>query len=143
MANTVYDELLRSCFGNETHSRIDLASDTILAVLLNGHTIDATDVDYGDIIADEYVGSGYTAGGMTLASPTLNLASNTNTWDAADTTWATATISATHLAFRKQGTSTGDSPLICIFDFGGTESSTDNNFTAQYNASGILTAAQG
>jgi hypothetical protein len=103
---------------------VDLDSDTIkLALYTSSYTpTQATDDFRDDLGANEATGgSGYTAGGFTLASKTLAATSLTLNWDAADITQA---ITGGPFAFRygvyyksRGGASSADE-IVGYVDFG-------------------------
>lgn len=105
---------------------------------------------YGDVSAHEVNVAdpgrivGYSAGGQALSASVAFATDNTNdrgTFDAADLTWASSTISARYaiiLKIRNSGTNKELDNLVAYIDFGSTQSSSNGNFTLQWNASGIL-----
>ena len=122
------------------NKEIDLGSDTIKVMLCtSSYTPDQDTHDYKDDVTNEVSGAGYTAGGATLGSVTVTYTagSNTITFDAADTTWSSATITARY-AVVYDDTATND-PLLLYVDFGADVTSTGGNFTITWNASGIAT----
>lgn len=125
------------------NAEIDWDTHTIKVALLTNAYSPAQDThDYfNDVSANEVTGTGYTAGGATLASKTVNYTagSNTQTFDAADVTWSTSTITARYaVVYRDSGTAS-TSPLIGYVDFGADVSSTAGNFTITWHANGIFT----
>ncbi len=96
--------------------------------------------DYWDDCTNEISGAGYTAGGATLGTKTNTVATTITTFDAADTSWTTATITDARYAviYYDSGTD-GTSLLIGYIDFGGNVSCTAGTFTITWNASGIFT----
>lgn len=120
---------------------IDMDTDTIKCALVTSTyspNID-THVFWSDV-TNEVSGTGYTAGGATLASVTVTQ-DNTNdrgVVDAADVTWSTATITARAAVLYKSTGTSSTSPLICYIDFGSDQSSSGGNFVIQWNASGIF-----
>lgn len=103
---------------------VDLDTDTIKLILLTSTRapVQATDAFRSDLGANEASGgSGYPAGGFTLASATVALSSLTMNWDAADISQA---ITGGPFAFRyaayykaRGGASSADE-LIGYVDFG-------------------------
>lgn len=90
-------------------------------------------------LSGETSGTGYTAGGVALASKTATYAagSNTLTLSCANLVWATATITARYLVFYMDtGTST-TSALIAYVDFGSDVTSTGGSFTYPVPVAGI------
>ncbi|AXN53623.1 hypothetical protein HOT82_gp061 [Gordonia phage Ronaldo] len=121
---------------------VDLNSDTIKVML----TTSAPDQDawqFKSSVTGEVTGTGYTAGGATVASPTFSYNTSTNVWmfDGADVTWSSSTITANYAVFYDSTPATDATrPLICYWDFGGAQSSSSGNFTLSFSASGIVTA---
>jgi hypothetical protein len=115
---------------------VDLDNDTFKCALLdNSHSFSASDSTWADISANEISGTGYTAGGATLASLTIAVASNIARWDAADVSWTTATFSAYHAVIYD--TSNSDS-LVCSIDLGGEQSVVAGTFSIEWSSGGIL-----
>lgn len=86
-------------------------------------------------------GGGYTTGGETLTSTELTVASGIVTWDAADVSWTSSTISnamAAVLYFARGGASSADE-LILLSDFVTAVSTTNGTLAVQWHASGIAT----
>lgn len=89
----------------------------------------------------------WTAGGRTLASKTLNVASNVFTFDAADTSGAgNVTISNAYGCLVYDNTITAGTggvakQGVCFNSFGGAQSVTAGTFTIVWNASGIFNAS--
>ncbi len=127
---------------------IDLENDTIkLMLLTNSHTTDqATQEFISSVSANQASvsggGSGYTAGGATLASKTVtaNTGLNRTIFDCADITFAVSggTLTARYAAIYKDTGTPGTSPIIQIIDFGTDKSATDANFLIQINANGLF-----
>lgn len=120
---------------------IDLDTDTIkVALVTSSYTLDV-DHDFFDDITNEVSGTGYTAGGATLASADVTT-DNTNdraVFDAADASWSTATITNARAAIVYKSTGTAStSALIAYIDFGSNYSSTGGTFLITWHANGIL-----
>ena len=102
-------------------------------------TFDKNTTTYTSLSTDEVTGTGYTAGGATLSGFTVTLSTDTASLDFADASWAASTISAAG-AMLYNDTATGhgsvSKPVIAIFDFGGTISSTAGTFTVTIPSSG-------
>ncbi len=111
-------------------------------LLTNANAPDQDSDDYiSDLDGDEVSGTGYTADGQALASYTQATSTNVCTFDAANTTWGTSTITAQFaVVFYNTGTNT-NSPVMCWVDFGQDEESSSGDFTIAWNASGIATIA--
>src|SRR5689334_12884037 len=105
---------------------VNLTSDTIKVMLCTSSYVpDQDNHVYKDVsVTNEVTGTGYTAGGATLASKTLNYTGATNiiAFDAADTTWAASTITARY-AVIYDDTPASNKPLLAYVDFGADQSS--------------------
>lgn len=135
MASGIYNRLKANLMNKE----VDLESDTIKVALLdNSHSFSATDNTWSDVSANETSGTGYTAGGATLANKSVTQAATTK-WDADDTSWTSATFSCYHGVIYDDTVATDD--LICSLDFGGEQQVTASTLTIQWDANGIITLA--
>lgn len=124
----------------------DLVNDTIKITLHTGYTpnIDSHQV-WADVSSTEYgTGSGYTAGGKTLASKTVTQ-DNTNdrmAFDAADVTWtalgALSPATPSHAIIWNDTPSSPADPLIGYIELGSTATN-GGDYTIQFNANGIFT----
>ena len=124
------------------NGEVDWDTNTIkVALTTSSYTPNQDTHDYFDDITNQVVGTGYTAGGATLASKTVNYDSGTNvtTFDAADVTWSTSTITARYAIIYRDTGVTSTSPLIGYVDFDADVVSSGGDFTIQWNASGIFT----
>ncbi len=127
---------------NIMNGGIDLDGDTIKVMLLDDtHTQDQDAHEFiDDVSANEVSGTGYTAGGAAIGSKTVSQdnTDNEGVFDGADVTWSGSTITARYAAIYKDTGTPSTSPLIAILDFGENKSSSNGNFTIQWNAEGIL-----
>lgn len=93
-------------------------------------------------IVTEISGTGYTAGGATVASPTFTAGGTNNsvtTWTSGtNPSWTTSTFTANQAVFYESSAST--TQLICFWDFGGAVTVTASTFTLTISGSGLLTA---
>lgn len=125
------------------NKEIDWDSDTIkVALATSTYTPNQDTHDYFNDITNEVTGTGYTAGGATLGSKTVNYTSGTNTqaFDAADTSWTTSTITARYaIIYDATPGTAATNPLIGYVDFGADVSSTAGTFTITWDAAGIFT----
>jgi hypothetical protein len=125
------------------NKEIDLDSDTLKVMLCtSSYTPDQDAHIYKSAVTNEVTGTGYTAGGATLASVTVgyNAATNTFTLDSADPSWANSTITARYAVFYDDTPSTSATkPLIAYWDFGADVSSSGGPFTLTIDAAGIAT----
>jgi len=88
---------------------------------------------------NEASGTGYTANGAALASPTCAASLNVITLNGTDLTWASSTITARYAVIYYKAGTDATSALIIYVDFGQDESSSNGDFTLDWNASGIAT----
>lgn len=104
----------------------------------------ATTVDtYAEITSQVANGGGYTTGGATLTSVTVNVSGGTVTIDAADVSW-NGTIEAKYAVLYSD--TAGSKDILGYVDLNtasgsSTVSSTAADFTISWNASGIFTLA--
>lgn len=94
------------------------------------------------ISTSEVTATGWTAGGLALASVTSTFATNVYTFDAADRAGGTSdTVSAAFgcLIFDNTVTAPVGKQAWCYLAFGGTNSVTAGTFTVVFNPSGIMT----
>jgi len=98
--------------------------------------------DWTSNVAAEITGTGYSAGGATVSSPTFTAGGSNNTvatWtSASNPQWTSSTFTANQAIFYESSASTYQ--LICFWDFGGSVSVSAGTFTLSINASGLLTA---
>lgn len=137
MADTIYNSFKRDIM----NGGIDLDTDTIkVALVTSTYTVDQDVHDNFDDITNEVVGTGYTAGGATLASVTVTVdnTDNEGVFDAADVTWSTSTITARGAVVYKSTGTASTSKLICFLDFTSDKTSTAGDFVIQWGAEGIL-----
>jgi hypothetical protein len=124
-------------------SPIDVLSDTINLTL---HTatytpVQATDALFATATNELSTAGGYTAGGTALASKTYTLASLTSTFDAADVTWTSTSITFRHGILHDDTVANVVKPLIGYVDTGGNQTTSSVDVVFQWNASGIFTFA--
>ena len=106
----------------------------------------STHTVYADLTNELSTANGYTNGGATLGTVTLNRSGGTVTFDAADTTWTASggSIVARYAVIRASGTlNTRVDPLVAYILLDTTPAdvtaTTGNPLTLTWNASGILT----
>jgi hypothetical protein len=138
MASKLYGNFLLKALNKE----VDFDSDTIkVALLTSSYTPNQDTHDYfNDVSTYEVTGTGYTAGGITLASKTATYDSGTNVivLDAADVTWSSSTITARYAVVYDSTGTASTSALIGYVDFGSDQSSTNGNFTITWDSTGIV-----
>lgn len=144
MASFIYNKFKELTLKGGTSFPVDFDSDTIkVALATSSYTPDADAHDYFNDITNEVSGTGYTAGGATLASPTVTLDTTNDRvdFDAADTQWTSSTITARYAVIYKSTGTASTSPLIALIDFGSDQISSNGTFSIQWSASGILRLA--
>ena len=119
---------------------MDLLSDTIKLTL---HTStytpnQTTNTVKTDATNELTTAGGYTALGQTLASKTYAVSSLVTTFDAADVTWTTVTITHRIGVLWDDTPTTPADPLIGYVDTGGDQTNNATDLTYQWNASGIF-----
>ncbi len=124
------------------NKEIDYLADTIKVMLTTLTYVPNQDThDYKDDVTNEVTGTGYTAGGETLASKTVTYtaATNKHVLDAADVTWSASTITA-RIAVIYDSTPATDAtrPLMGYQDFITDKSSDAGDFTIQWDAAGLI-----
>lgn len=135
----VYGGFLQSLANKE----IDLDSDTLKVMLCTSTYAPNQDTHrYKSSVTNEVTGTGYTATGATLTSVAVTYTAGTNTLmlDAADTSWASSTITARYaVVYDSTPATDATRPLICYIDFGADVSSSAAAFTITWDAAGIVT----
>ena len=107
----------------------DFENDTFkMALYTSSATLGASTTAY--TVTNEVSGTGYTAGGQDLDSPTVTLSGTTAFVDFADETWAGASITARG-ALIYNSTAAGN-PAVAVFDFGADKTSTAGDFVVQF-----------
>jgi hypothetical protein len=120
---------------------IDLDTDTIkVALVTSSYTPDQDAHVFFSSVTNEVSGTGYTAGGATLANKavTQDNTDNEGVFDADDVSWTSSTITARGAVVYKSTGTASTSPLICYIDFGADKVSTNGTFSIQWNTEGIL-----
>lgn len=137
MADVIYNSFKKKIMDGS----IDLDTDTIkVALVTSTYTPDQDAHDFFDDVTNEVVGTGYTAGGASLANKavTADNTDNEGVFDADDVAWTTSTITARGAVLYKSTGTASTSALIAYLDFGSDKISTAGTFTIQWNAEGIL-----
>jgi hypothetical protein len=106
-----------------------------VALLTNAFAyVTGTHILYADL-TNEVVGTGYTAGGATLAGRAIAYVDTTNAnIDATDVQWTTATFIARYAVVYE----TTGGKIRAIYDFGADKTVTGGTFTIQWSASGLM-----
>lgn len=111
----------------------EMDADTFnIALYTSSATHGASTTDY--TTTNEVSGTGYSAGGQALNSPTVTLSGTTAFVDFADETFSTATITAASALIYNTTTDggTGTTDAVCVLDFGGDKTSTNGDFVIQF-----------
>ncbi len=141
MATTkTYGSLIAKAFNKE----VDFDSDTIKVALLSSSYTPNQDTDdyWNDVSSYEVTGTGYTAGGATLANKAVTYTSGTNVtkFDADDVSWTSSTITARYAVIYDASPATDSTkPLIGYVDFGSNQSSSSGTFSIVWDSAGIFT----
>jgi hypothetical protein len=103
----------------------DMDADTFkMALYTSSATLGATTTVYS--ATNEVSGTGYTAGGATITSPTVTLSGTTAFFDCADVTWTTATLTARGAVIYN---SSKANRTVLVLDFGSDKTSTAGDFS--------------
>ncbi|MBA7583322.1 hypothetical protein ES708_25264 [subsurface metagenome] len=86
-----------------------------------------------DAVCTEVSGTGYTAGGATLANKAVTEATRVTKFDADDVEWTSSTLTAMYAVLYETEN------LLIWVDFSENKSSENGTFKIQWNASGIFT----
>lgn len=141
MATTkTYGSLISKAFNKE----IDFDTDTIkVALVSSSYTPNQDTHDYWDDVSTyEVTGTGYTAGGATLAnkSVTYTGATNVTKFDADDVSWTSSTITARYAVIYNDSPATAATKtLVGYVDFGSDQSSSSGTFSIVWDSAGIFT----
>jgi hypothetical protein len=136
MADVVFDNFKK----NIMNGNIDLDTNTIkVALVTSSYTPTQATHEFFNQVTNEVSGTGYTAGGATLASAAVSASEGKGVFDANDVTWANSTITARGAVIYKDTGASTTSPIIAYIDFGSDKVSSGGDFKITWNASGILT----
>jgi len=136
MVDAIYDSFAEDVAKNN----IDLDTDTFYIMLVTSSYTQSDAHSKRSNITNEVTGTGYTAGGKTIGTPTVTKSGNITTFDAPDVTWATSTITARGaVIYKSRGGASSADELVCFLDFLSDKTSTAGDFTVSFNASGIIT----
>ena len=121
---------------------INFDTDALKVMLVTSTYVPDIDLhDFRDDVTNEVVGTGYVAGGKSLAN-NVTAQDNANdraTVDGDDIQWAASTITAAGAVIYKDVGSAATDPVIGYLDFGGDIVSVNGNFDINWNAIGFLT----
>jgi len=116
------------------------AEDNKVLLVTDTEAPDFTLHDFRNDILAEVAGTGYTAGGVALTATEITLAAGLLTFDAADVSWASSTITGAMAAvhYFNVGTAATDA-LGLLSDFVTAVSTTNGTLTVQWAAGGLWT----
>lgn len=145
MANKVFNYFKQAVMQGSLNLQ-SAAANKIYVALVNNSYAAAINIDthkyWGQIRGTyEVTGTAYTAGGAALSGPNIQ---EDDTGDrgilyGTNTTWGSSYITAAGaILYSSSGQGYMSDPMICFVDFGSDQSSSNGNFTIQWNASGIL-----
>jgi hypothetical protein len=105
-----------------------------IALYTSSATLGAATTDY--TTSNEVVGTGYTAGGVTLTNIDPTSSGTTAFVDFADATWPSATITAAGALIYNTTTDggSGTTNAVAVISFGGDKTSTNGDFVVQFPA---------
>ena len=133
----VYNEFKKELF----KGLIDLDGHTLKMMMVTGYTpnID-THNGYSDVSSYEISGTNYTAGGVTLTSPTVteDTSNDKGVFDAADVTWSSINAGTPSHVILYDDTHASKC-LIAYWEV--TPPTNGGNYTLQFGAAGVLTLA--
>lgn len=136
-----YGKALLSAYAKETN----YLTDTIKGmVTTNSYTPDQDTHDYKDDVTNEVTGTGYTAGGATLANKTLTYtgATNVTKFDADDLSWTTSTIANARICviYNDTPATAATKPLLWYIVNDADVSTSAGTLTVAFDSAGIATA---
>lgn len=131
--------------GNITNLNDASNTDIYVALLDAAHSPNLTGHDnWTDVSADEITNtaanaSGYSSPGQAIVNMTWTQNSRTMTFDGDNVTWSTSTIDAGYAVVYDNTPSTdSDKKLLTLIDFEGEESSSDGDFTIDWDSNGVF-----
>lgn len=103
-----------------------------IALFTSAATLGASTTNY--TTTNEVVGTGYTAGGVTLTNIDPTSSGTTAFIDFNDATWASSTITAAGALIYNTTTDggTGTTNAVAVISFGGDKTSTNGDFVVQF-----------
>lgn len=124
---------------------IDLLRDTIRVALLTNIIIPEKKIApvWSDVVVSEAKGPGYISGGQELMGKKIleDDVGGRVSFCADDVSWPNSVITARHAVLYEDTGQDTASPLLCCFDFGEDKSSSNGDFTIQWNTDGIFALA--
>ena len=137
-----YGKALEGQYSATSARRVDWVNDTIkVALCTSSYTPDQDAHDFFNDITNEVSGTGYTAGGATLGTKSLNYDTATNVLSlrAATSSWTSATFTARYAVIYASTGSSATSPVLGYVDFGGDQTVSSGTFNIAWDATdGVL-----
>jgi hypothetical protein len=137
-----YGVPLKNQWGATAGNRTDWVGNAIKCSLHTSTYAPNQDTDdFFNDATNEITGTGYTAGGVSLANKTLVYDTGTNEvrLDADDAVWTTATFTARYaVVYNSTPGTAATNPLMGYVNFGADQSVSAGNFTIQWDATGVL-----
>ena len=131
-ASLIYDSFADDlCTG-----QIVPSTDTYFVMLVNGYTPSKTGDTRRSNVTNESTGAGYTTGGAaTTCTVAKNTSTNQETLTFAQVVWTiTTSLTATGcVIYKSRGGAASADNLVAYVDFGGTFTSSNSTFTAQFS----------
>lgn len=141
MADIIYNNF----FEQLAQANIDFDTDSIkVALCTSAYTPDKDHENFDSASGSEASGTGYTAGGQTLANASITQ-DDTNdrvVLDGDDVIWSNSSITARYAVIYKDTGTQSTSPLIACIDFTEDKTSVDADFKIQWNTNGIIRFSQ-
>ena len=114
----------------------DLDTHTLKLALIKASpsgTYGAATTNYSDVTgnSDEATGTGYSSGGQALDGAAISVSGTTAIVDFTDEVFTSSTISSDGCIIYN---SSASNKAICVIDFGGTQTSTNGDFTIEFPA---------
>lgn len=116
------------------------AEDNKVALVTDTYAPNFDTHDFYADLTNEVTGTGYTAGGQAFTATEVTLASGTLTWDFADPSWTTSTISSAMAAVTYTNVGSGATDqLLLLLDFVTAVSTTAGTLLVAIAAGGAMT----
>ncbi len=143
MAWQIFDKFMEKQHDGNSFN-LDTGGSTLKCMLVTSARapVQATD-EFMDVIDNtEVSGTGYTAGGATLANQIIDLTGGTCKFDADDITWsqnASGFSNARYAVIYYDTGSPATARVCCFADLGGDKGNVSGDLTLEMNAAGIWT----
>jgi len=143
VTHLMYYSSIKGQWDGTTNAVFDLDTDTIkVSAHTNTYTVNQDTHDFFDDVTNEVTGTNYTAGGATLASPTVTRSTGTVTFDGADIVWTQSgagfSTARKFVIYKSTGTAT-TSRLFSVVTADADVGNVTGDLTIAWSASGIAT----